>query len=81
MGDQDIDRSDIPELGSGFFASAVEWPGPKKQITLRLDPDVLEFFKSTGRGYQSTINSVLRSYMVHRGARTQRSKTVRKKVS
>lgn len=33
---------------------------PKKQVTLRLDPDVLEKFRSTGRGWQSRINAELR---------------------
>lgn len=60
---EDIDYSDNPELGEDFFREAVIWPGTKQQITLRLDPDVLEFFKKQGRGYQSTINAVLRKYM------------------
>jgi uncharacterized protein (DUF4415 family) len=33
---------------------------PKKQVTLRLDPDVIEKFRATGRGWQSRINSELR---------------------
>jgi hypothetical protein len=33
--DEDIDFSDIPKLGPEFFANAIVWPGPKKQITLR----------------------------------------------
>jgi uncharacterized protein (DUF4415 family) len=33
---------------------------PKKQVTLRLDPDVLEKFRATGRGWQSRINAELR---------------------
>jgi len=45
-----------------FFANAILWPGPKKQITLRIDPDVLIFFRKHGRGYQTTINTVLRKY-------------------
>jgi uncharacterized protein (DUF4415 family) len=61
--DSDIDLADAPELGPDFFAQAIVWPGPKKQITLRLDPDVLTFFRKHGRGYQTTINSVLRKYM------------------
>lgn len=61
--DSQIDLSDAPELGPDFFARAVRWPGKKKQITLRLDPDVLKFFRKHGRGYQSTINAVLRKYM------------------
>ena len=63
MRDEDIDLSDIPELGPDFFANAILWPGPKKQITLRIDPDVLTFFRKHGRGYQTTINAVLRKYM------------------
>ena len=43
----------MPELGPDFFARAILWPGPKKQITLRLDPDVLAFFRKTGKGYQT----------------------------
>ena len=61
--DKDIDHSDIPKQGADFFARAIIWPGPKKQITLRLDPDVLAFFRKSGRGYQTTINAVLRKYV------------------
>ena len=63
MRDEDIDYSDNPKLGLAFFANAILWPGPKQQITLRLDPDVLKFFRKGGRGYQTTINAVLRKYM------------------
>src|SRR5271168_1205703 len=63
MRDEDIDLSDAPELGPDFFKNAIIWPGPKKQITLRVDPDVLRFFRKHGRGYQTTINAVLRKYM------------------
>ncbi|HET6176543.1 MAG TPA: BrnA antitoxin family protein [Candidatus Sulfotelmatobacter sp.] len=61
--DEDIDFSDIPEMGPDFFKNAILWPGRKKQITLRIDPDVLRFFRKHGRGYQTTINAVLRKYM------------------
>ncbi len=63
MRDEDIDFSDIPEQGPDFFANAIVWPGPKKQITLRIDPDVLKFFRKQGRGYQTAMNAVLRKYM------------------
>ena len=63
MKDSDINLSDIPELDDTFFSEAKLWPGKKKQITLRLDPDVVEFFKEGGRGYQSSINAALRRYM------------------
>jgi uncharacterized protein (DUF4415 family) len=70
MQDEDIDLSDIPEQGAEFFANAILWPGPKRQITLRLDPDVLKFFRKQGRGYQTTINAVLRKYMEAQERRT-----------
>lgn len=63
MKDNDINLSDIPQLDDDFFTEAKLWPGKKKQITLRLDPDVLDFFKAGGRGYQSSINAALRRYM------------------
>lgn len=45
--------------------SKAEWvlPEPKAAISIRLDVDVLAFFKAGGAGYQSRINAVLRSYM------------------
>lgn len=61
--DREIDYSDIPPLDANFFRKAILWPGPKKQVTLRLDPDVLSFFRKQGKGYQSTINAVLRRYV------------------
>src|SRR3974390_2890369 len=68
MRDEDINFSDIPRQGPDFFAGAILWPGPKKQITLRIDPDVLRFFRKHGRGYQTTINAGLRKYMEARTA-------------
>jgi uncharacterized protein (DUF4415 family) len=68
--DSDINFSEMPELGPDFFARAIFWPGPKKQITLRLDPDVLAFFRKSGKGYQTTINAVLRKYVESRKGRT-----------
>ena len=67
--DSDIDFSDSPELGADFFKNAILWPGPKKQITLRVDPDVLTFFRKHARGYQTTMNAVLRKYMEARKER------------
>ena len=61
--DNDIDYTDIPELDESFWANAIiEYPERKKPVTLRLDADVLEWFKSTGKGYQTRINAVLRSF-------------------
>ncbi|MBS0193611.1 MAG: BrnA antitoxin family protein [Proteobacteria bacterium] len=61
-----IDTSDIPSSP----ASAV-WTRPgipfltenKRQISLRIDADVLAFFRESGKRYQTRINSVLREYM------------------
>ena len=62
--DEDIDFSDIPELTEEDFARGVWKPGyGKKQLTVRFDTDVVEFFKKGGRGYQTRMNAVLRAYM------------------
>jgi uncharacterized protein (DUF4415 family) len=39
------------------------YPVPKNPVSIRLDSDVLDFFKSTGKGYQTRINAVLRHFM------------------
>jgi uncharacterized protein (DUF4415 family) len=60
---EDIDYSDIPELDEQFWANAkVVMPPRKKQLTLRIDEDVLAWMKGQGRGYQSRINAILRAY-------------------
>jgi uncharacterized protein (DUF4415 family) len=66
MPDAQIDYSDISPS-----TSAIQWTRPgalvasenKQQVTLRLDADVLNFFKTTGKRYQSRINAALREYM------------------
>jgi uncharacterized protein (DUF4415 family) len=59
-----IDYSDIPPLGEEFFAKATAaWPPPKRQLTIRLDADVLTWLKANGRGYQTRINRILRAAM------------------
>jgi uncharacterized protein (DUF4415 family) len=62
--DEEIDYSDIPPLTGGGWRRVSELvPAEnKRQITLRLDADVIEFFRGTGRRYQSRINAVLRDY-------------------
>ncbi len=69
MKDEEIDYSDNPKLDAQFFKEAIWWPGPKKQITIRLDPDVLAFFRKQGKRYQTTINAVLRKYVEMRKRR------------
>ena len=62
--DENIDYSDIPELGDAVFAQPlVPWPPKKATITIRVDADVLGWFKRQGRGYQTRMNQVLRRYM------------------
>ena len=64
MSDADIDFSDIPELDAEFFKTAkVRMPRVKKAVSIRLDPDVLTWFRKQGRGYQTRMNAVLRTYM------------------
>ena len=50
--------------------STVRWmePEPKTPVSIRLDPEVLAFFKAQGKGYQTRINAVLRAYVAaHKG--------------
>jgi uncharacterized protein (DUF4415 family) len=65
MGDEGIDYSDIPPLPTtGWRRVSDLIPAEnKQQITLRLDADVIQFFRSTGRRYQSRINAALRDYV------------------
>ncbi len=64
MRDSDIDYSDIPPLDKTFLAKATTpWPPIKKQLTIRLDADVLDWLKGHGRGYQTRINRILRVVM------------------
>ena len=44
----------------------------KTPVSIRLDEDVLDYFKSSGRGYQTRINAVLKSYVKAQTARRQR---------
>ena len=66
--DEEIDLSETPEVSPEMFARAVLRRGlkpvPRKaQLTLRLDSDVLEWFRKQGQGYQTKINALLRAYM------------------
>lgn len=68
IADEDIDTSDIPELDDEFWKNArVRYPGGKERLTVRFDEDVVEWFRGQGRGYQTRMNAVLRSfYEAHR---------------
>ena len=67
MPDDKIDTSDIQEITNWNNAVVGKYYKPiKKQVTLRLDADMLEWFKSQGGKYQTRINQVLRDYMASR---------------
>ena len=66
--DDKIDTGDIPEVR--------DWPGArrgvfyrpiKQQLTLRLDADLIDWFKQNGTGYQTRINAALRDYVRRQG--------------
>lgn len=62
--DVDIDYRDIPALSPEFWATHRPVRSePKAQVTLRIDRDLLDYFKSGGTGYQTRINDVLRSFV------------------
>ena len=64
MTDATIDTSDIPPLGRGFFRKAqLRMPARKTTITMRVDSDILRWFKRRGKGYQSRMNAVLRMFV------------------
>jgi uncharacterized protein (DUF4415 family) len=68
--DFDIRRAVANDPDAAPIASA-EWmrqakilePKPKAAVSIRLDKDVIEWFKEHGRGYQTRINAVLRAYI------------------
>lgn len=70
MPDSEIDYSDIPPLTDEFFKNAKQgmmYRLVKQQTTLRLDADILDWFKrhaKNGKGYQTDINKALRAYVV-----------------
>ncbi len=63
MKDSEINFEDIPELDDDFFKNAQIRLPEKQSVTIRLDTDVLDWFKQQGKGYQTRINKLLRSYM------------------
>ena len=69
MTDEEIERSIADDPDWAEFRD-IDWskaelviPAKKKAISIRVDEDVLDFFKKEGAGYQRRINAVLRSYM------------------
>ncbi len=62
----EIARTSPPELRDlppDFWDEAAVLPAPKRAISLRVDQDVLEWFRETGPRYQTRMNAVLRTYV------------------
>jgi uncharacterized protein (DUF4415 family) len=68
MTDQDIKltdehpEADVKRIVGGIVRQGLRPLGPKSLVSLRIDADVLEWFKSQGTGYQSKMNAVLRAF-------------------
>jgi len=69
MTEEEIERNaaddpDNPPWTDEDWANArVVWPQGKAPVTLRIDKDILHWFKRQGRGYQTRINAVLRAFV------------------
>lgn len=73
--DSEINLSDIPELTEKFWRNAI--PNPfyrpvKKQLTVRLDADVIAWLRKQGKGYQTRLNGLLRAAMLREAAPKRR---------
>lgn len=63
--DEDIDLSDAPEITDWTGAVRGKFYRPEKQtVTIRLDADVVAWFKGAEPKYQTAVNRVLREYML-----------------
>lgn len=60
--DEDSPRTTPEDWARAIVHTGVELPRKKTQIALRLDNDVLEWFKAQGPGYQTRINAILKAY-------------------
>lgn len=61
--DEGIDYSDIPPLDESFFENAtLRMPAEQEIVTLRLDRDVLTWFRAQGEELEKRVNSALRAY-------------------
>lgn len=79
MSEREIMRTSPDELAglpADFWDEAqLVMPVPKRAISLRVDEDVLEWFRRMGPRYQTRMNAVLRSYMKRVGAQASRSRS------
>lgn len=67
MTDAEIRRSsprELADLPPGFFEdAAIVTPPTKRAVSLRLDPDIVAWFRRRGPGYQTRINAALRAFV------------------
>lgn len=54
--------ADLRHIAEGIVRRGLNVAGPKALVSLRIDADVLNWFKASGAGYQTRINAVLRAY-------------------
>lgn len=71
--DERVDQSEMRDSKAGqhpnWTQAELVMPEPKTAISLRVDSDILRFFKRYGKGYQTRMNAVLRAYMeAHQGS-------------
>ncbi len=72
----DLSDEEAPEISDWESAIVGKFYRPvKKQVTIRIDADVLEWFKHATNKYQTLINMACREYMLHHGKPPMRSKT------
>ncbi|QCI97360.1 BrnA antitoxin family protein [Agrobacterium larrymoorei] len=77
MTDEDIERQmrDDPDwaewIDVDWSKAVVVMPVTKKSISIRLDEEVIDFFKSTGKGYQTRMNAILRHYVQEQKSRNR----------
>jgi uncharacterized protein (DUF4415 family) len=80
MPDSAIDTSDIPEITDWSRAQVGRFYRPIKQpVTIRLDADVIAWFKETAPQYQTAVNKVLRDYMERNAANDSGSQKTKRK--
>lgn len=67
--------AEAPQPDDGWHDSMiVGLPEPKKQVTLRLDAAVVRWFQGQGKGYQTLMNAVLKSYVEHQSGKARRGR-------
>lgn len=54
---------DEADMVVDWSQASVELPQPKAVLNMRVDVDIMDFFRSQGKGYQTKINAILRSYV------------------